>query len=123
MKPLQVIAVVTFLGLAPSATGSTRAPHGRLAGLVTRSPITPVCRAGVPCGAPDPDVVLRFASSGLVTTTRSDGHGRYRIELPAGTYRVSTSQTPFGRIPDPAVVRVRAGQSETVDFTVDTGIR
>ncbi len=123
MKPLQVIAVAALLGLAPSATGATPVARGRLSGLLTRSPITPVCRVGVPCGAPDPDVVLRFASSRLVTTTRSDAHGRYRVALPAGTYSVSTSQRPFGRIPDPAVVRIRAGQSETVDFSLDTGIR
>jgi len=123
MRPIQVIALGALLGLAAPANGARTVAHGSLAGIVVRSPITPVCRVGVPCSAPDPGVVLRFARSGVVTTTRSDAHGHYRVELPAGTYTVSTSQTPFGKVPDPARVTVRAGRSETIDFTLDTGIR
>jgi hypothetical protein len=59
----------------------------------------------------------------VVRTTRTDASGGYRIKLPAETYAVHTNVRPFGRTPRPATVRVRAGHSDEIDFTIDTGIR
>ena len=67
--------------------------------------------------------MLTFARAGVVETTRTDEHGKYRIALPAGIHAVRTSLKPFGQIPRPAKVHVRAGHSDKIDFTIDTGIR
>ena len=87
-----------------------------------RGPITPVCRAGVPCSGPAADVTLTFTGAGVVRTTTTDDHGRYRIELPPGTYTVRTNSKPFGQTPRPATTRVRAGRSQQIDLTIATGI-
>jgi Carboxypeptidase regulatory-like domain len=88
-----------------------------------QGPVTPVCRVGVPCDAPAAHIVLAFSGARLVRTTRTDASGRYRIKLPAGIYVVHTNLRPFGTTPRPATVRVRAGRSDEIDFTIDTGIR
>ena len=87
-----------------------------------RGPITPVCRVGVPCSGPAAEVTLTFSRAGVLRTTTTDEHGRYRIELPPGTYTVRTSSKPFGQTPRPATIRVRAGHSQHIDLTIATGI-
>jgi hypothetical protein len=108
---------------AAVATASAAPTLGGLHGTVKRGPITPVCRVGVPCDAPAAHIVLVFSDARVVSTTRTDASGGYRIKLPAGTYVVHTNVRPFGRTPRPATVRVRAGHSDEIDFTIDTGIR
>jgi hypothetical protein len=117
------LAAVLAVALAATTTASAAVLRGGLTGTVTRGPITPVCRVGIPCDAPAANVTLTFTRASISTRTRTDQQGRYRIELPAGTYAVRTSSTPFGQTPKPGTVRVRAGGLETVDFTIDTGIR
>jgi hypothetical protein len=96
---------------------------GTLHGTVTRGPITPVCRLGTPCSAPAKNVALSFMRNGTTRSTTTDDRGRYSIHLPAGVYAVKTNQRPFGTVPQPRTVRVRASQSTRVDFAIDTGIR
>jgi hypothetical protein len=114
---------LTAATLVAAATASSAVPRSGLHGTVMRGPITPVCRVGVPCDAPAPNITLTFARSRVVRTTRTDEHGTYRIELPAGIYTVKTSSKPFGKLPRPATVHVRSAHSDTIDFTIDTGIR
>ena len=64
-----------------------------------------------------------FLGAGAVKTTRADAHGAYRIGLPPGIYSVRTNSKPFGKTPHPARVHVRAGHSDKIVFTIDTGIR
>ena len=116
-----VTLAVTVVGVATAASAAV--PRSGLYGVVRRGPITPVCRAGVSCDAPAAGVVLTFARAGAVKTTRTAAHGNYRIDLVAGIYAVRTSAKPFGRIPRPAKVHVRAGHSDRIDFAIDTGIR
>jgi hypothetical protein len=96
---------------------------GSLHGTVTRGPITPVCRVGTPCDAPAKYIKLFFTRNGVTHDTMTDGHGRYRIRLPAGVYAVKTNQRPFGTTPEPKTARVRAGRDTRVNFSIDTGIR
>ena len=96
---------------------------GTLHGQVMRGPITPVCRVGHPCDAPAKNVRLLFTRAGRTSTALTDSNGRYRIRLAAGTYTVRTDQQPFGRVPQPQVVTVRASTLRRVDFHIDTGIR
>ena len=96
---------------------------GTLHGTVMRGPIAPVCRVDTPCTAPAKHIVLSFTRGGSTRTTTTDGKGRYAIRLPAGFYAVKTNQRPFGRVPQPRTVRVRAGTSTRVDLQISTGIR
>jgi hypothetical protein len=115
--------VVMAVGLALAASASAAVPRSGLHGTLLRGPITPVCRVDVPCDAPAGGVILTFSGAGVVRETRTDRQGSYRIGLPPGIYAVSTSSKPFGQTPRPARVHVRAGHSDRIVFTIDTGIR
>jgi hypothetical protein len=115
------LVAATLAGVATAASAAV--PRSNLYGIVRRGPIMPVCRVGVSCDAPAARVMLTFARAGVVETTRTDEHGKYRIKLSAGIYAVHTSSKPFGQVPRPAKVHVRAGHSDQIDFAIDTGIR
>jgi hypothetical protein len=107
--------------LAPAAPAG--APSG-LRGLVTRSPITPVCMEGVPCSAPAKNTPLVFTRRGRTVTTRTDGDGRYRVALAPGTWSVRAARVPgIGTGIRPSSVRVLAGRFRVVNLDIDTGIR
>jgi hypothetical protein len=122
MSPERTLALIV-VGLVAVAGASAASPPSGLHGTVRRGPITPVCREDVPCDAPAPDIVLTFSRTGLARTTRTDRHGTYRIALPPGIYAVRTNAKPFGQTPRPAKVHVRAGRTDEIVFTIDTGIR
>jgi Carboxypeptidase regulatory-like domain len=108
-----VVALVSALALVT----------GTIHGTVTRGPIAPVCRVGTPCRAPAKNVTLSFTRNGSMRTTTTDDRGRYSIGLSAGVYAVKTDQRPFGTVPRPKTIRVKAARSTRVDFAIDTGIR
>ena len=113
--------------LVPTALGATSpdaiAPSG-LRGVVTRSPVTPVCMEGVPCSAPAKNTPLVFFRSGRSVKTRTDGLGRYRVGLAPGWWKVSTATVPrIGSGIEPHAVRVFAARFRVVDLDIDTGIR
>jgi hypothetical protein len=112
-----LVALVSALALLAGAG------TGTIHGTVTRGPIAPVCRIGTPCTAPAKHVTLYFTRNSTTRSTTTDARGRYTIQLPAGLYAVKTGLRPFGRVPQPRTVRVRAAQSTRADFTIDTGIR
>ena len=95
---------------------------GTIHGTVMRGPIAPVCRIGKPCSAPAKHVTLFFRRNGSTRSTRTDARGRYTIRLKTGVYTVKTNQRPFGTIPQPRTVRVRAGRSTLANFAIFTGI-
>jgi hypothetical protein len=118
---------LVILALAPAALGATSthstAPSG-LRGIVTRSPITPVCREGIPCSAPSKNTPLEFMGGGRTVTTRTDSGGRYRIVLAPGWWRVSTATAQrIGSGIEPRTVRVFSARFRVVNFDIDTGIR
>jgi hypothetical protein len=122
MRPKRTLTLIAVC-LAVVAGASAASPPSGLYGTVRRGPITPVCRAGVPCDAPAPNITLTFSRAGRLRTTRADRQGAYRIGLPPGIYSVRTNSKPFGRTPHPAGVHVRAGHTDKIVFTIDTGIR
>jgi hypothetical protein len=95
---------------------------GSLHGTVTRGPITPVCRVGVPCNGPAKHEALVFSGVGKVWSTSTDAKGRYRIVLAPGVYSVSTAKK-YGRAYRPSKVRVVSNRDRRVDLFLDTGIR
>jgi hypothetical protein len=109
--------IATVLALATPAFAATSG----LRGVVMRGPVTPVCRAELPCSAPAKDVKLTFTRLGRSWRTTTDDHGRYRIVLKAGTYVVRIS-TQLPRTTSWRVV-VPHGRVAVHDFHVDTGIR
>jgi hypothetical protein len=111
----------------PASLGATFphtiAPSG-LRGIVTRSPITPVCREGVPCSAPAKNTPLVFVQRGRSVRTRTDSVGRYRVALATGWWKVSTATVPrIGSGIEPPTVRVLGARFRVVNLDIDTGIR
>jgi hypothetical protein len=115
------------LALVPAALGVTSthaiAPSG-LRGVVTRSPITPVCRQDTPCSAPAKNTPLVFSKRGRSVTTRTDSVGHYRVALAPGWWSVRTETVPrIGSGIKPHTVRVFAARFRVVNLDIDTGIR
>jgi hypothetical protein len=114
--------------LVPTLVGATPAHaiarSSGLRGLVTRSPATPVCVAGVPCSVPATNTLLVFSRGGRIVRTRTDSVGRYRVGLTPGLWTVSTVTVPrIGSRITPRAVRVFATRLRIVNFDIDTGIR
>ena len=96
---------------------------GGLFGTVTRSPATPVCRVGIPCGKPAVGVTLRFLRGGrVVRSVVTRAGGRYRVFLPPGTYAVRVAPSSRFGVPRPATLAVDR-TLRRVDLVIDTGIR
>lgn len=113
--------------LVPTALGAT-STHGitpsGLQGVVTRSPITPVCIEGVPCSAPAKNTPLVFFRRERIVRTRTDSIGRYRVALAPGWWSVRTATVPrIGAGVEPHTVRVFAARFRVVNLDIDTGIR
>ena len=114
--------------LVPTALGAASpdaiTPSG-LRGVVTRSPITPVCTEGVLCSAPAKNTPLVFFRSGRRSVkTRTDAAGRYRVALAPGWWKLSTATVPrIGSGIAPHTVRVFTARFRVVNLDIDTGIR
>lgn len=130
MKGL-LLAAVLLAGCAsaggPAGTTSvvpSPGPRGTVTGVVTLGPVCPVER--VP---PDPTCAPRPLAADIDVTgataappVRSAADGRFRIELPPGTYVVQ-ARSPASRGCKPETVMVAAGLEVKVDLSCDTGIR
>jgi len=118
------LLIAALVPMALGATSTHALPPSGLRGVVTRSPITPVCMEGVPCSAPGKNTPLVFFRSGRSVKTRTDGVGHYRVALAPGWWRVSTATVPrIGSGIEPHAVRVFAARFRVVNLDIDTGIR
>jgi hypothetical protein len=117
--------LITALGLvALGATSAHAIAPGGLRGLVTRSPIVPVCMEGVPCSAPAKNIPLVFFRTGRSVKTRTDGTGHYRVALAPGWWNVRTARPlQIGSGISPSRVRVFGARFRVVNLDIDTGIR
>ena len=124
---MQMRALVLLASLALVAVAGAQATlgPGSLAGVVKRGPITPVCMVEQPCDAPAKNVTLLFSRNDrVVGRVVTDEQGRYHLRLPAGLYSVRRPSTPsIDRKLEPNHVRVYAGRTRRIDFSIDTGIR
>ena len=120
MRVLAALAAFVAISSAGAATSSSG-----LRGLVTRSPIAPVCTAGQPCSEPAKDVMLVFSRNGrVVRRARTNDQGRYRVALAPGLYAVRLTPKPsIGRGLEPVRARVVRDRFRRVDFSINTGIR
>ena len=115
------LAALATLGLG--VAGSAAVSSTGLRGVVSRSPISPVCTAEDSCSAPAPHTQVAFFRSGARVTTRTDGSGRYRVILAPGWWRVRATPARMGTAISPERVRVFGKRIRIVDFDIDTGIR
>ena len=117
--------LIAALGLVPlGATSADAVAPSGLRGLVTRSPIMPVCREGVPCSEPAKNTSLVFFRTGRSVRTRTDGTGHYRIALAPGWWNVrTTGPLQIGSGINPSRARVFAARFRVVNLDIDTGIR
>jgi hypothetical protein len=142
------IALLVGLVLATAACGAYRFPgpggetgtvHGQVIALGCGGPIQPdagVCPAQGSIACPPPTqpanqtcgkwpmtgFQLTFTDGGTKRSTTTDGAGAYSIDLPVGTWQVTTSN--YSRIVQgPESIAVSAGASIEADYVVDTGIR
>jgi hypothetical protein len=112
-----------------SSTALT-ARNGILSGSVTVGPICPVERVGVPCPVPSVAYTSRevivYAANGSTIVARKNFNpdGTYSFSLPAGSYVVNTPNSGIGGARNlPQTVTIKSGQTTTLDFSIDTGIR
>jgi carboxypeptidase family protein len=107
--------------------GVAQADLGTLKGRVTRGPLAPVERVGIPNSAPVAAARLEITTStgGKITTVGSDSDGEYSAQLAPGTYLVTVTWPAgaFNRPNLPATVTIKAGESTHLDIRLDTGIR
>jgi hypothetical protein len=122
----------SFPGGSPLATGTvtgtvTVFPCGIVQPIHPVQPVQPVQpdqpQDSIACKmSPAARVEMDFASGDRVASTLTDSNGRYRIELPEGTYRVSAKG--YKRIVSgPAAVTVKAGGTVNADYVFDSGMR
>jgi hypothetical protein len=117
-----LIAVLGLMAFGVTSAGAT-APSG-LRGLVTRSPIMPVCMEGVPCSAPAKNTRLVFFRKRRTVTTRTDSTGHFRVALAPGWWNVKTAgPLRIGSGINPRAIRVFPGRFRVVHLDIDTGIR
>jgi hypothetical protein len=86
-------------------------------------PQNPTADTAGTCGSwPVPGLELFFTSGDTSRIAKTDSNGYYAIELPSGTWTVSTRS--FMRIiSGPETLVVKAGANIIADYIVDTGIR
>ena len=104
------------------------ASKGILIGEVVAGPTCPVATAEQPCpprAVPNRLIMIETLSGAIVMKVTTDQHGRFRIMLAPGTYRVLVPPdgNPFPTQRTPQQVTVIAGQTMQVLIELDTGIR
>jgi hypothetical protein len=129
MTTLKSILIVFFLSALVVLT-SCSSTKGRLEGMVSVGPLTPVERVGVPTPIPPPEVftsrgIKIFNSLGiLVKEVHFNADGTYSVELSPGKYRVELLSTGIEHATElPATVQIFPNQTTTLNISIDTGIR
>lgn len=125
-----LVAAVLAVALLGAAGACSRSPepltgNGGIEGRALIGPSCPVERAGSPCpDLPFRDVIRVLDGTRVVTTFRPGADGRFRVALPAGSYRLESANP--GRLPsgpEPDHVTVRADEWTTINLAFDSGIR
>ena len=120
-------ALVACSGPANPLLSQSRVPPGDstgLVGTVTRGPVTPVCRVGVPCSAPFSAAFSVSQGQQVVARFQSDSAGHYQVLLAPGSYTI-TPDSGAPVFPRSQAKAATVGSSELthLDLQFDTGIR
>ena len=129
MRTLRNIVVFLLLSICLLVPGCN-STKGRLEGLVSVGPLTPVERIGVPTSTPPPEV---FTSRGikilnslgiLVTEIHFAANGTYSVELIPGKYRVELLGNGIEHAKElPATIEIFSNETTILNISIDTGIR
>jgi hypothetical protein len=120
---------VIVLAGSMAACGGRSAPSGSgsaaVTGTVTAGPTCPVERAGSPCPnrAVDGASVQADRGGHVVAETLTGAHGRYTLTVTPGVYQIIATNAGGYRSIARQRVSLAAGERQTVDLVVDTGIR
>jgi len=115
------LLAASLVAVLPSATASSS--RSGLDGLVTLSPIRPVCIEGQPCSKPAARVLLVFQRGAIVARVTTGAEGWYRVLLRPGSYAIVAPGYVHGSGVTPRTVRVLKGRVARVDLEIDTGIQ
>ncbi len=122
---LFLIVLVELMVACGSQQPVTGSPGSHVVGTVTAGPISPVQHVDRPNTRPVPGATIEaLRGSDVVAVARADDGGRYELIVRPGTYVIRVK--PPGRFlsKNPVnTVTVSAGETVTVDFRLDTGIR
>jgi hypothetical protein len=104
------------------------APVGSgIEGSVTIGPLCPVVREDTPCpdGPFQAEIVITNASGNKVARAASDEEGRFRVDLPPGTYTLVPQSPNAGAPPQAPEQQVEVAEGAYTQVTVqyDSGIR
>jgi hypothetical protein len=116
MRAFGVLSAL-LLVLAASASAATSG----LRGVVTKGPTKPVCVAELPCSAPAKNLTVTFMRGSSSRSVTTDAHGRYRIALAPGTWKIVIADARFGYRPHSTIVPT--GMLVVRNIAIDTGIR
>lgn len=96
-------------------------------GQITLGPTTPVCRVGVPCSRPiSATLAITDVAGRAIVPVTSGTDGRFRVDLPPGTYTLTPLPMQAGALYPramPVTVAVTAGAYVQADVRYDTGLR
>jgi len=122
------LASVLLVGLVaacgPSGgSGGDSGATAALAGSVVAGPACPVEQAGTPCPPNPVPSALVLDESTVVAQTRTGADGRFHLLAPPGRFMVPVA-SEIG-LPSEVMksVRLRTGDTTTVEMMLDSGIR
>jgi len=129
MKLASALATLMLLIMDVSFFAAAQTPSGTetgIEGVITISPTQPgPVRVDAPASAPVANTAFVVEKENVpVASFTTDDHGRFRIQLPPGHYKVSIKgrKTTIGRF-GPFEVDVIAGKMTNVQWQCDSGIR
>jgi hypothetical protein len=126
MKHAAMLALVACGVVIVGCTSIEPSPTTGLTGVVTRGPITPVCRVDVPCEAPFSATFNVERAGSRVARFHSDESGQFTVFLEPGGYTVVPAADAPIISPASQAKSVTVGDTGTltaVRLMFDTGIR
>jgi hypothetical protein len=118
------LALLLSVIVACGSSGSGDATLAHIEGRVVAGPVCPVVTKGTPCpDTPWQGQVRATAQDGSVVDGTTGEDGRFRLEVPGGTYEVVAEPIEGIARGIPETVHVVAAATVRVTLHVDTGIR
>jgi hypothetical protein len=123
--PTPASAATPTTSASAAATPATSSESAVVAGHVSAGPVSPVSRPGTPNTRPVAGAqVEALRGSDVVAVTHTDNAGYYQFTLHPGSYVIAVTYVGYrASAPLARTVTAAAGQTQTLDFAVDTGIR
>jgi hypothetical protein len=93
-------------------------------GTVVAGPVSPVARPSAAATRPVAGATVEaLRGSDIVATARTNAAGRYQLTLQPGTYVIQAKADRYSSKQPGKTISISAGQTRTIDFVFDTGIR